>query len=202
MGGQTLRMQLRDGLWDENPTLIQLLGMCPTLAITTTLQNGVGMGLCVTLVLMASNVLISLLRRVVPDTIRIAAYVVIIAGFVSMVDMLVKAYLPTLSQSLGLFIPLITVNCIILARAEAFASKNTVPRSLIDGLVMGLGFTAALCVVSSIREILGKGSLWGVDLTPGDMPSAALIAAPVGGFLVLGCVIALMQYIRQGKKKS
>ena len=202
MSGQGIGRQIREGLWDENPTFVQLLGMCPTLAVTTTLQNGVGMGLCALAVLIASNVLISLLRSVIPDKIRIAVYVVIIAGFVSAIDMLVKAYVPDLSKSLGLFIPLIAVNCIVLARAEAFASRNTVLRSLVDGLSMGLGFTAALCAVSAIREILGRGALWGVDITPAGIPPAALISAPVGGFLVLGCVIALTQYIRQVRKKQ
>lgn len=201
MSTQGVWRQIREGLWDENPTFVQLLGMCPTLAVTTTLQNGLGMGVCALMVLMASNVLISLLRKVIPNKIRIAVYVVIIAGFVSIIDMLVKAYLPDLSKGLGLFIPLIAVNCIVLARAEAFASRNTVLRSLVDGLSMGLGFTAALCVVSAIREILGKGAIWGIDITPQGIPPVALIGAPVGGFLVLGCVIALTQYIRQAKRK-
>lgn len=153
-----------NGLITENPTFMQLLGMCPTLAVTTSLQNGVGMGLSATAVLICSNFLISLLRKIIPDKVRIAAYIVIIAAFVTMIEMSLKAFLPDLASSLGLFIPLIVVNCIILARAEAFASKNNPVLSAIDGLGMGLGFTGALCIISAIREFLGAGSIWGITL--------------------------------------
>ena len=190
---------LLNGLITENPTLVQLIGMCPTLAVTTTLQNGVTMGIAATLVLIASNVVISLLRKFIPDKIRIAAYVVIIAGFVSVIEMLLKAYLPDLSASLGIFIPLIVVNCIILARAEAFASKNSVGLSALDGLGMGAGFTAALIIVSAIREILGSGTIWGVSVAGGVSPMTMFILPP-GGFLVLGIVIGMIQLIRARRK--
>ncbi len=190
---------LLNGLITENPTLVQLIGMCPTLAVTTTLQNGVTMGIAATLVLVASNVVISLLRKFIPDKIRIASYIVIIAGFVSVVEMLLKAYLPDLSASLGIFIPLIVVNCIILARAEAFASKNSVGLSALDGLGMGAGFTVALMIVSSIREILGSGTIWGVSIAGGISPMTMFILPP-GGFIVLGLVIAVIQLVRARRK--
>ena len=190
---------LLNGLITENPTLVQLIGMCPTLAVTTTLQNGVTMGIAATLVLTASNVVISLLRKFIPDKIRIAAYVVIIAGFVSIIEMLLKAYLPDLSASLGIFIPLIVVNCIILARAEAFASKNSVGLSALDGIGMGLGFTAALMIISSIREILGSGTIWVVSIA-GEISPMTMFILPPGGFIVLGLVIAVIQLIRARRK--
>ena len=152
---------LKNGIIYENPTFVQVLGMCPTLAVTTSLKNGLGMGLSVTFVLVLSNMIVSLLRKIIPQKIRIAAYVVIIATFVTIVDLVLKAYVPSLSKSLGIFIPLIVVNCIILARAEAFASKNTVVKSAVDGLGMGLGFTIALALISAIREILGNGTILG-----------------------------------------
>ena len=152
------KRQLKEGLLTKNPVLAQLLGMCSTMAITTTLFNGLGMGLSVTLILICSNVLISLLRKVIPGSIRIAAYVVIISGFVTMVDLLLQAYLPALSEGLGVFIPLIVVNCIILGRAEAFASKNGVLASAADGLTQGLGYTVALVAMCIIRELLGSGT--------------------------------------------
>lgn len=197
---QTIKL-LKNGLWYENPSLVLLLGMCATLATSTSVINGLGMGISTTLVLICSNVAISLLRKVIPNQIRIASYVVIIAGFVSAVDMLLQAYLPAISESLGIFIPLIVVNCIILARAEAFASKNTPFHSAVDGLAMGLGFTATLTVMSVIREILGNGTLFvgtpfALDLTFGVYQPAMLIVMPVGGFLTLGFVIAAMQKIQ------
>lgn len=152
------KRQLKEGLLTKNPVLAQLLGMCSTMAITTTLFNGIGMGLSVTIILICSNVLISLLRKVIPGSIRIAAYVVIISGFVTMVDLLLQAFVPALSESLGVFIPLIVVNCIILGRAEAFASKNGVLASAVDGLTQGLGYTVALVVMCIIREFLGSGT--------------------------------------------
>lgn len=191
---------LLNGLVKENPTLVQLIGMCPTLAVTTTLQNGVTMGIAATLVLTASNVVISLLRKYIPDKIRIAAYIVIIAGFVSVIELLLKAYLPALSASLGIFIPLIVVNCIILARAEAFASKNSVGLSALDGLGMGAGFTVALVVVSCVREILGSGTIWGVSIA-GSVSPMTIFVLPPGGFLVLGIIIGIIQLIA-GRRKS
>lgn len=192
-----------NGIITENPTLVQLIGMCPTLATTTSLQNGFTMGVAATLVLTASNVVISLLRKYIPEKIRIAAYVVIIASFVSVIEMLLKAYLPDLAESLGIFIPLIVVNCIILARAEAFASKNSVGLSALDGLGMGAGFTGALSIISSIREIIGAGTIWGVNVLGGATPMTMFILAP-GGFIVLGLVIAMVQLIIRvsGKRKG
>lgn len=189
-----------NGLIKENPTFVQLLGMCPTLAITTTLFNGLGMGLSATAVLVASNVLISLLRKFVPDKVRIAAYVVIIATFVTIVDMCLKAFLPELATSLGTFIPLIVVNCIILARAESFASKNTVGKSFLDGLGMGLGFTGALCIISAVREFFGAGTIWGIKIYGKTFTPPAIIGMPPGGFIVLGLLIALINYIVSRKK--
>ena len=208
------RKQLKAGLLTNNPVLSQLLGMCSTMAITTTLFNGIGMGLSVTIILICSNVVISLLRKVIPDKIRIAAYIVIIAGFVTMVDLLLKAYVPALSDSLGVFIPLIVVNCIILGRAEAFASKNGVLASAVDGLTQGIGYTAALAVMCIIREFLGSGTFGkgvfgadGIRILPAQYPALMLIL-PVGGFLTLGCLIALTQWVnkklteREAKKEA
>ena len=187
--------QLYEGIFTNNPVLVQLIGMCPTLATTTSLNNGIGMGLAATAVLICSNAVISLLRKFIPSKVRIAAYITIIAGFVTAVDLLLQAYLPSLSKSLGLFIPLIVVNCIILARAEAFASKNKVLPSIVDGLAMGLGFTFALCILSSIREILGTGTIAGVSLFGENYEPMIMMILPAGGFLTLGCVIALFQKI-------
>lgn len=205
-----VKKQLKDGLLTQNPVLVQLLGMCSTMAITTTLFNGLGMGICVAIILTCSNIVISLLRKVIPSKIRIAAYVVVIAGFVTMVDLLMQAYLPALSESLGIFIPLIVVNCIILGRAEAFASKNTVAASALDGIFQGLGYTIVLVIMCLIRELLGSGTfgggLLGVDgtgirLIPEQYP-AMLLILPVGGFLTLGTLIALVQYFLQKKGGS
>ena len=170
--------QLYEGIFTNNPVFVQLIGMCPTLATTTSLQNCIGMGLAATAVLICSNAVISLLRKLIPSKVRIAAYITIIAGFVTAVDLLIQAYLPDLSKSLGLFIPLIVVNCIILARAEAFASKNGVLPSIGDGLAMGLGFTFALCVLSTIREILGAGTLMGYPLFGDSFQPAILMILP------------------------
>lgn len=184
-----------NGLIKENPTFVQLLGMCPTLAVTTSLKNGLGMGLSATAVLVASNVLISLLRKIIPDKVRIAAYIVIIAAFVTVVEMCLNAFLPDLATQLGIFIPLIVVNCIILARAEAFASKNSVGKSAVDGLGMGLGFTGALCIISSVREFFGSGTIWGITIYGENITPPAIIGMPPGGFIVLGLLIALINYI-------
>lgn len=189
------------GLIKENPTFVQLLGMCPTLAVTTSLKNGIGMGLSATAVLIASNALIALLRRVIPEKVRIAAYIVIIAAFVTIIEMCLNAFLPDLASQLGIFIPLIVVNCIILARAESFASKNTVLASAFDGLGMGLGFTAALCIISSVREIIGFGTILDIPLYGEHIKPAAIIAMPPGGFIVLGLLIALINYITSKRKE-
>lgn len=185
-----------DGLIFKNPIIVQLLGMCSALAVSTSVINGLGMGVSVTVVLLCSNVIISLLRNIIPNQIRIASYIVIVAGLVTVVDMILKAFIPSLSESLGLFIPLIVVNCIILARAESFASKNNVLASAIDGVSMGLGYTSAMVVVSAIREILGSGTLCGFDIFGGNFSPALLIILPPGGFLVLGAVIAVFQFVR------
>ncbi|MGN1307668.1 MAG: electron transport complex subunit RsxE [Faecousia sp.] len=197
------KKQLKEGLLTNNPVLSQLLGMCSTMAITTTLFNGIGMGLSVTIILICSNVVISLLRKVIPDKIRIAAYIVIIAGFVTMVDLLLKAFLPALSESLGVFIPLIVVNCIILGRAESYASKNGVLASAVDGLTQGIGYTAALVLMCILRELLGSGTFGkgvfgadGIQILPSQYP-ALMIILPVGGFLTLGCLIALTQWVNR-----
>ncbi|MDR0930417.1 MAG: electron transport complex subunit E [Clostridiales bacterium] len=182
-----------NGIITENPTFVLLLGMCPTLATTTSVTNGIGMGLSAAVVLIMSNLLISLVRKIVPDKIRIAAYIVIIAGCVSVIDMLLKAYLPELSKSLGIFIPLIVVNCIIFARAESFASKNSITRSLLDGIGMGLGFTLALVIVASVREILGNGTWLGFHLFSNP---AIMFILPPGGFIVLGVVLAIINYVK------
>ena len=197
-----IKKQCKEGLLTKNPMLVQLLGMCSTLAITTSLFNGLGMGLAVTIILICSNVLISALRKVIPSQIRIAAYIVIIAGFVTIVDLLLQAYIPALSESLGVFIPLIVVNCIILGRAEAFASKNGVIASALDGLFQGIGYTMALVIVCVIRELLGAGTFGGgllnggegIRIIPEGYPAMQMVM-PVGGFLVLGCVIAGSQFL-------
>ena len=198
------KKQLYEGLLPKNPVLAQLLGLCSTLAITTSLFNGLGMGLAVTIILICSNVLISALRKVIPSQIRIAAYIVIIAGFVTIVDLLLQAFIPALAESLGVFIPLIVVNCVILGRAEAFASKNGVLASAVDGLCQGIGYTVALVVVCVIREFLGAGTFGGGLLNGGEgiriLPegvAAMQIVMPVGGFLVLGFVIAGSQYLQK-----
>ena len=188
-----------NGIIKENPTFVQLLGMCPTLAVTTSVKNGIGMGLSATAVLIASNVLISLLRKVIPDKVRIAAYIVIIATFVTIVDMILNAYMQTLAAQLGIFIPLIVVNCIILARAEAFASKKTVGKSALDGLGMGLGFTAALTLISAVREFLGAGTLLGVRIYGEVLTPPSIMTMAPGGFIVLGVLVALINYITRRK---
>ena len=162
--------QLKEGLLTQNPVLVQLLGMCSTLAITTTVANGIGMGLSVTIILTLSNIFISLLRRIIPEQVRIAAYIVVIAGFVTIVDLLLQAFFPDIAESLGVFIPLIVVNCIILARAESFASKNKPLAAAVDGLCQGVGYTLVLLVMSAIRELLGSGTLAGTVLFPGSTP--------------------------------
>ena len=207
------KKQLYEGLMTKNPVLVQLLGMCSTLAITTSLFNGLGMGLSVTIILICSNVLISALRKVIPNEIRIAAYIVIIAGFVTIVDLALQAFLPDLADSLGVFIPLIVVNCIILGRAEAFASKNGVLASTVDGLCQGIGYTVALVVMCVIRELLGSGTFGGgllgengagIQIFPAEYAALQMIM-PVGGFLTLGFVVAGFQWLlrrMQNKKKE
>ena len=187
--------QFKEAAILNNPTFIQVLGMCPTLATTTSAKNALGMGLAATAVLILSNVIISLLRKIIPNQVRIASYIVIISGAVTAIELLMKAYLVDLYDSLGIFIPLIVVNCIILARAEAFASKNTVFSSFIDGVATGLGFTGALLILGCIRELLGAGSIFGIAILPEAFHATIFIMAP-GAFLTLGAVIAAVQKIR------
>jgi electron transport complex protein RnfE len=191
-------------LFEENPVLVLLLGMCPTMGVSTSVINGIGMGLSATFVLICSNVVISVFRNFIPPKIRIAAYVVIIAGFVTAVDMSLKAFLPEISKSLGVFIPLIVVNCIILARAESFASKNNPWLSAIDGLNMGIGFTIALLILSVIREIIGNGTILGIHILGNNYVPATMLVLPPGGFIVLGVVIGVMNIInkRRGLKNG
>lgn len=190
----------KNGIIEENPTFVQLLGMCPTLAVTTSVSNSIGMGLSATFVLMCSNFVISLVRKVIPSKVRIAAYVVIIATFVSIIEMLLKAYLPELSESLGMFVPLIVVNCIILARAESFAAKNSPLPSALDGIAMGLGFTVALTVIGAIRELLGNGTLLGFSVFGAAYNPALIFILPPGAFLVLGILVAVINMARDKQK--
>ena len=207
------KKQFTEGLLTKNPVTVQLLGMCSTLAITTSLFNGLGMGLAVTIITICSNVLISALRKIIPSQIRIAAYITIIAGFVTIVDLALQAFIPDLAASLGVFIPLIVVNCMVLGRAEGFASKNGVLASAVDGLCQGIGYTVALVITCVIRELLGSGTFGGGLLNNGE--GIRIIAAeypamqmvmPVGGFLVLGFVIAgsqaLMTHLEKKNKKK
>lgn len=197
------KKQFREGLLTNNPVVGQLLGMCSTMAITTTLFNGLGMGLSVTLILICSNVVISMLRKVIPDKIRIAAYIVVIAGFVTIVDLCLQAFFPDIAKSLGVFIPLIVVNCIVLGRAEAFASKNSVAASAVDGICQGIGYTVVLVIMCTVRELLGAGTLMGIQIMPASYTPALMLVLPVGGFLCLGTLIAVMQWaLAKGEKKA
>lgn len=204
-----IKKQFIEGLITQNPVTVQLLGMCSVMAITTTLFNGIGMGLSVLVILTCANVVISLLRKIIPSKVRIACYIVVIAGFVTIVDLLLQAFLPDLSESLGLFIPLIVVNCIILGRAESFASKNSVAASAVDGVFQGLGYTVILIIMCVVREFLGNGTFGGGILNGGDgiriipegIPALGMVL-PVGGFLTLACVIAAMQYFLNKPKKQ
>ena len=217
-----IKKQFKEGLITNNPVLVQLIGMCATMAITTTLFNGVGMGLSVLIILPCCNVVVSAIRKIIPNEIRLAIFVVIIAGFVTIVDLLLKAYIPALSEALGVFIPLIVVNCIIIGRAEAFCQKNTIGASFFDGVFQGLGYTLVLIVMCVFRELLGSGRFGGglidiangfkitMDGTGGGIqifPSeygAAILNLPFGGFITLGLLIALMQYAlkKSAKKKE
>lgn len=189
----------KKGILTENPVLIQLLGLCPTLATTTTLITALFMGASLTLVLIFSNVLISLLRKLIPEKIRIVSYIAIIGGFVTAIDLVLEAYFTSIHNALGVFVPLIVVNCIILARAESFASKNKVLPSFLDGLTIGLGFTIALALLGFVREILGSGTIFGYPVFGGVAP-LTILALPAGGFLTLGFIVALAQrFIKRSK---
>lgn len=201
--------QLKEGIITNNPIFVQLLGMCPTLATSTSVVNALGMGAAVTAVLTCSNLFISLVRKIIPKQIRIASYIVIISGFVTAVELLIKAFFPAIDASLGLFIPLIVVNCIILARAEAFASKNPPIPSMIDGIATGVGFTFALSCIAFVRELLGTGKLFaaadgtgGVDIFGAGYEPAAIFLLPAGAFLTLGCIIAAVQKITDVSAKK
>jgi electron transport complex protein RnfE len=191
--------QLSRGLIKENPTFVIVLGMCPTLAVTTSVINALGMGFAATFVLICSNAIISLIKDITPSKIRIPVYVVVIAAFVSVVDMVMAAYVPALHKSLGLFIPLIVVNCIILGRAEAFASKNNVIMSIADGIGMGLGFTLSLSLVATVREIIGAGTWLGMRVTPLTYDPALIAILAPGAFITLGFLMALMNMLKEKK---
>ena len=207
--------QFKEGLITQNPVLVQLLGMCSTMAITTSFFNGLGMGVSVLIILTLSNIFISLLRKIIPNEVRIACYIVVIAGFVTCVDLLLKAFVPALSASLGVFIPLIVVNCIILGRAEAFASKNGIGASTLDGIFQSIGYTIVLIIMCVVREFLGYGKFGGGLLGGGALGSAPgitifpdefgikILTLPVGGFLTLGALIAVMQWaLAKSEKKK
>lgn len=187
---------LTNGLIRENPSFVLVLGTCPALAVTTSGINGLGMGAATTFVLLCSNTIISLLKNLIPDKVRIAAFIVVIATFVTIVDLVMKAYTPDLYKALGIFIPLIVVNCIILGRAEAFAQKNSVWPALLDGLGMGLGFTMALTIMGSIREILGNGSIFNIRLLNENASTILLFVLPPGAFVTYGLLIAIMNKIK------
>ena len=189
----------KNGIIDDNPTFVQVIGMCPTLAVTSSAINGIGMGLSTAIVLACSNIVISLLRKVIPDKIRIPSFIVVIATFVTIVQMVLKAYVPALDNALGLYIPLIVVNCIILARAESFASKNGPLASAVDGIGMGLGFTLALTVLGAVRELLGAGSIFGLSIFGASYQPALLFILPPGAFLTLGFLMALFNKVVKKK---
>ena len=214
-----IKKQFKEGLITNNPVLVQLIGMCATMAITTTLFNGVGMGLSVLIILTCCNVVVAAIRKIIPNEIRLAIFVVIIAGLVTIVDLLLKAYIPALSDALGVFIPLIVVNCIIIGRAEAFCQKNTVGASFFDGIFQGLGYTLVLIIMCVFRELIGSGRFGGglIDLAKGitmdgtgagiqifpETYGASIMTLPFGGFLTLGLLIALMQYaLKKSAKKQ
>ena len=191
-----------NGVLTENPTFRLVLGMCPTMAVTTAAINGIGMGLAATFVLIGSNTVISILRKFVPDEVRIPAFVLIICTFVTMVQMLLQAFVPSLYESLGMFIPLIVVNCIILARAEAFASKNGVLASAVDGAGMGIGFTLALTLIAGIRELIGAGTIFGVSVFGGGYEPMLVMILPTGGFLTLGILMGIINALAQRAEKK
>ena len=211
------KRQLKEGLITQNPVLVQLLGMCSTMAITTSISNGIGMGISVLIILTLSNIFISLLRKIIPNEVRIACYIVVIAGFVTIVDLCLQAFVPAIAKSLGVFIPLIVVNCIIIGRAEAFCQKNPIGPSFFDGIFQGLGYTLVLIAMCVIREFLGKGSFGtgifhlvagvigtgnGIQIFPAEY-GALVMTLPIGGFITLGCLIALMQYaLKKSEKKK
>lgn len=191
-----------NGLVKENPTFVLMLGMCPTLAVTTSATNGIGMGLSTTAVLIMSNMLISMLRKIIPDSVRMPAFIVVVASFVTIVDFLLEGFVPSLYDSLGLYIPLIVVNCIILGRAESYASKNPVLPSIFDGIGMGLGFTVGLTCIGIVRELIGAGQIFGIQVMPDSYePFTIFILAP-GAFFVLACLVALQNKVKKNLAKK
>lgn len=194
--------RLYNGLVKENPTFVLMLGMCPTLAVTTSAVNGLGMGLTTMVVLALSNLMISLLRGIIPGRVRIPAFIVVIASFVTAVQLLLEAYLPFLNKSLGVYIPLIVVNCIILGRAESYAYSNPAIPSLFDGIGMGLGFTFALTCIGAVRELLGAGELFGFGILPDSFEPIRIFAQAPGAFFVLAALVALQNYVKEGRKKA
>ena len=192
---------LKNGIIDENPVLRLMLGMCPALAVTTSANNGLGMGLATTFVLICSNFVISSTRKIIPPKVRLPVFITVIATFVTIVQMLMKAYIPSLDKALGIFIPLIVVNCIILGRAEAFASKNSISASVVDGVGMGTGFTLALFIIGSVRELLGEGSFFGISLFGENFNSVGIMLLPPGGFLTFGIIVGLLNVIAMKLKK-
>ena len=191
--------RLVNGLFKENPTFVLMLGMCPTLAITTSAMNGVGMGLSTTVVLIASNVIIAALRKFIPNTVRMPYFIVVVASMVTIVQLLLQAYVPDVSEALGIYIPLIVVNCIIFGRVEAYAAKHSVGLSLFDGIGMGLGFTFALFLMGSIRELLGSGAWFGINLTADLISPMAIFMLAPGAFFTYGCLVALINYLSKGR---
>ena len=196
--------RLKNGIFTENPIFVQVLAMCPTLAVTTSAENALGMGLASTVVLIFSNMIISAIRKFVPDKIRIPAYIVVIASFVTIVDMLMHGYIPALYKSLGIFIPLIVVNCVILGRAEAYASKNPVLPSIFDAIGMGLGFTVALFLIGAFREVIGAGQILGIQVMPASYKPASIMILAPGAFFTLGGLVTFLNYqkIRKAKKNN
>lgn len=190
------------GIWGENPVFRLVLGICSFLAVSNTVVNGIGMGLAASFVLIASNAMISALRSVIPDKVRIPCYIIVIASFVTIVDLVMAAYTPELSDALGIFIPLIVVNCIIFARAEAFAGKNGIIRSLADGIGMGIGYTLSLVLIGIIREILGTGSLFGIKILGESFPPFIVMALPAGGFIIFGLLLAAFNKVDESRKKA
>lgn len=199
---KSLFKEFSKGIIKENPVLCLVLGTCPTLAVTTSAMNAIGMGVAATVVLVGSNAVISMLRRVIPDKVRIPAYITIIAGFVTIVQMLVQAFAPAINDSLGIYLPLIVVNCIILGRAEMFASKNKVLPSVLDGLGMGVGFTAALLLMGIIRELFGAGTVFGLPVLSNFMPPVIIFILAPGGFFVFGMLVALANKLNSIKGKE
>lgn len=194
--------RLKNGIFTENVIFVQVLAMCPTLAVTSSAQNGIGMGLASTVVLMGANLVISLLRKIIPDKVRIPAFIVVIAGFVTLLQFLLAGFVPALNKSLGIFIPLIVVNCVILGRAEAYASKNGPIASIFDGLGQGLGFTLALTVIGIVRELLGTGKVFGFQIMPKAVDPALIFILAPGAFITLGIMMAIINQRNINKKKA